>query len=186
MIKQLLGLIIGIMLSSTAIFAATVCLFYVLNKDYDTLALYVISVAVALVLYFYYFYEKYLWDKAYHAFNHDDYDTAFTITEKLANKNQHQAQYQLALMYRNGLGTAQNDDKFWYWLEKAASQNPDAQLLYASSSVQIQPYSLAKLEVARRYLNLCVQQQDYPRRREALTLLVQIEDKIEDLLTMGK
>lgn len=175
MIKQILILIVGILMSSAILFISTVCIFYVLGKEYDALALYVISLGITLTLSFYYFYERYLSNKAAHAFNHQDYETAFAITQKLAKKDRHEAQYQLSLMYRDGIGVEQDEDEFWYWLEKAAVHNPDAQFLYANSYLLNKSYSLANLEVARRYLDLCVKHENYHRRQEAAEQLINVE-----------
>lgn len=56
------------------------------------------------------------------AFDAKRYDTAFKAWSPLAAQGNAEAQYNLALLYRKGLGVKQDDRKALEWLHKAARQ----------------------------------------------------------------
>lgn len=151
----------------------------VFNKDYDLQALYIITFLVTSVFVVWSIYENNLLRKAQSAFNRKDYKTAFEITEKLAKKDHRQAQFNLSLMYRDGIGTRKNEQQFWHWLEQSAISYADAQLLYAHAYFQNNPFSVATLEVVRHYLNEFVKNKNHPRQPQALEWLSSIEQMLE-------
>lgn len=62
------------------------------------------------------------------AYEEGDYKKAFLLLEKSAKLGHARAQYNLAVMYDNGLGVATNPKKAFDWYRKAAEQgNDDAQ-----------------------------------------------------------
>lgn len=70
-------------------------------------------------------------DDAKSAIRVRDYDKAFKIYKQLAKKNDKQAQYQVAAMYKAGRGVKQSDKSAWYWFEKSAKQG------YAKAQYQL-------------------------------------------------
>ena len=51
-----------------------------------------------------------------------NFDKAVSILKPLARKGDKEAQYQLAVMYRNGQGTQESPSKSAYWMDKSARQ----------------------------------------------------------------
>ena len=51
-----------------------------------------------------------------------DFSKAVKILEPLSRKGDKEAQYHLAVMYRNGQGTREDAKKSVYWMNKSASQ----------------------------------------------------------------
>lgn len=152
---------------------------YAFNKTYDLPALYIITIVTTLILFAWVSYESHLLNKAQSAFNRKDYKTAFAITEKLAKKDHREAQYNLSLMYRDGIGTRKSEKGFWYWLEKSAIFNSDAQLLYAQTYLKDNPYGKETLEVVRRYLRQFVQDKKHPYHTKGLEQLENVEKLLE-------
>lgn len=179
MILKMLQYLFFIILFSTAVFLILFVYGMVFNKDYDLQALYIITFLVTTVLVIWTTYEHHLLRKAQSAFNRKDYKTAFEITEKLAKKDHRQAQYNLSLMYRDGIGTRKNEQQFWHWLEQSAISYADAQLLYAHAYFQNNPFGVATLEVVRHYLNEFVKNKNHPRQPQALEWLSSIEQMLE-------
>ena len=67
-------------------------------------------------------------DQGLVAYEKGDYKAAFAEFKPLAEQGDADAQYNLALMYRNGKGTAQDDKQAVYWYQKSAEQgNAQAQ-----------------------------------------------------------
>jgi TPR repeat protein len=56
------------------------------------------------------------------ALNEADYDTAYNIYYDLANKGDATAQYQLGLLYYQGLGIRQNYDEASHWYQQSGAQ----------------------------------------------------------------
>lgn len=164
---------------ATLFFLVVVCYNYVFDKEQDFLVSYVITFSITTVIFVWSSYERWLLNKAQSALNRHDYQTAFAITEKLAKKDHHEAQFNLSLMYRDGIGTAKDDSQFWYWLEKSAVVDADAQLLYANAYLQNHPYDKETLEVARRYLHKFIQHKKHPRQPEGLEQLARIEQLLD-------
>lgn len=165
--------------TSTFLFLLIAGYHYVFNKEYDALAMYVITFAATAIIFIWSSYESHLLNKAQSAFNRKDYKTAFAITEKLAKKDHREAQYNLSLMYRDGIGTRKSEKGFWHWLEKSAISNSDAQLLYAQTYFKENPYGKETLEVVRRYLRKFVQDKKHPYHTEGLEQLQNIETLLE-------
>jgi TPR repeat protein len=61
-------------------------------------------------------------DDAKLAIRTQDYARAVTILKPLARKGDKQAQYQLAVLYKNGLGIKKNPKNSAYWMDKSARQ----------------------------------------------------------------
>ena len=61
-------------------------------------------------------------DQAVVSYNQGDYKTAFSLFDKLANQGNADAQYNLGIMYENGLGVIKNETQAVYWYQKAANQ----------------------------------------------------------------
>ena len=61
-------------------------------------------------------------DDAKLAIRAQDFAKAAGILKPLANKGDKQAQYQLAVLYRNGQGISESPKKSVYWLDKSATQ----------------------------------------------------------------
>ena len=61
-------------------------------------------------------------DEAKYALRIKDYDKAVELLRSLANESDADGQYQLASLYRSGLGVKKNHKKAVYWLKKAAEQ----------------------------------------------------------------
>lgn len=101
------------------------------------------------------------------------------LPKNLPKKDHHEAQFNLSLMYRDGIGTAKDDSQFWYWLEKSAVVDADAQLLYANAYLQNNPYGKETLEVVRRYLHKFIQHKKHPRQPEGLEQLARIEQLLD-------
>ena len=81
---------------------------------------YITIVCVALL--FAFTAEATTMDDAKLAIRTQDFTKAAGILKPLANKGDKQAQYQLAVLYRNGQGINENPEKSVYWLNKSASQ----------------------------------------------------------------
>lgn len=171
--------ILGVFVFANIVFLLMLVFGYVFNKTYDLPALYIITIATTAVLFLWVSYESHLLNKAQSAFNRKDYKTAFAITEKLAKKDHRQAQYNLSLMYRDGIGTRKSEKGFWHWLEKSAISNSDAQILYAQTYFKENPYGKETLEVVRRYLRKFVQDKKHPYHAEGLEQLERIETLLE-------
>jgi TPR repeat protein len=58
--------------------------------------------------------------KARSAYEAGEYSKALTIFEQLSNAGDSQAQYDLSLMYLQGIGTKKNLEKGWVWMNRAA------------------------------------------------------------------
>ena len=58
--------------------------------------------------------------KARSAYEAGEYSKALTIFEQLSNAGDSQAQYDLSLMYLQGIGTKMNLEKGWVWMNRAA------------------------------------------------------------------
>jgi hypothetical protein len=61
-------------------------------------------------------------EKAINAYKNKDYKTAFAEFKKDAEKGDAKAQYNLAVMYRDGLGVQKNRAETMKWYQKAADQ----------------------------------------------------------------
>ena len=61
-------------------------------------------------------------DDAKLAIRTQDYARAVTILKPLARKGDKQAQYQMAVLYKNGQGTKENPKNSAYWMDKSARQ----------------------------------------------------------------
>ena len=58
--------------------------------------------------------------KARSAYEAREYTKAFHIFEQLSNAGDSQAQYDLSLMYLQGIGVKQNLERGWHWMHRAA------------------------------------------------------------------
>lgn len=58
--------------------------------------------------------------KARSAYEAGEYKKALQIFEQLSHAGDNQAQYDLSLMYLQGIGTSKNLEKGWTWLNRAA------------------------------------------------------------------
>lgn len=68
------------------------------------------------------------WERAMHAWQTGNYQTSFTLLQKLSAKDDghnHDSQEYLALHYLNSQGTAQSYHKGLYWMERAILQGDD-------------------------------------------------------------
>ena len=73
-------------------------------------------------------------DQAQEAYDNEDYKTAASIWIPLAKSGNVGAQTNLAVMYEEGEGVAQDNAKALFWYQKAAQQGDiDSQLLLAMS-----------------------------------------------------
>lgn len=85
---------------------------------------------------------------AVQAYQKGDFQAAFRVLENLAKQGNSEAQYNLAVLYQDGLGVAKSDDQAFYWYEKAAWQGlAEAQfmtgLLYSEGEGVKQDYEQA-------------------------------------------
>ena len=73
-------------------------------------------------------------EKGQEAYDNEDYTTAATYWIPLAKAGNVEAQTNLAVMYEEGEGVAQDSSKAIFWYQKAAQQGDiDSQLLLAMS-----------------------------------------------------
>ncbi|WP_241907900.1 tetratricopeptide repeat protein, partial [Vibrio splendidus] len=61
-------------------------------------------------------------DKGFNAYNQGDFKTAYSEWSPLAEQGDANAQSNLALMYLDGQGVAQDDKQAVYWYRKASEQ----------------------------------------------------------------
>lgn len=67
------------------------------------------------------------------SYNNQDYTTAFKVFKEMSEKGDASAQYLVAIMYLNGLGTSKDTDRALFWLKKSAETGePAGQATYGA------------------------------------------------------
>ena len=84
---------------------------------------------------------------AYEAASKKDYENSFRIYEKIAKQNDDRAEYNVGMMYLNGLGVKENKKIAYKWLRKATKDgNKEAKRYFKS----LDEYNKAKAKKAKQ------------------------------------
>ena len=92
--------------------------------------------------------------EAKHSLRMKDYDHAVALLSELAATGDADAQYQLASLYRSGLGVGQSTSKCFYWLELAAQQGHVKAQYNLGAMFENGRGTQVNFEQARRYYQL--------------------------------
>jgi len=87
------------------------------------------------------------------AYEAGDYVKAFQIFKTLSEAGDNQAQYDLSLMYLQGIGTSKNTEQGWFWMNRAAEKGNIQAMLELGVRYQKSPHLADSEELAFLWFN---------------------------------